>query len=141
MACGLAVGWRVHGDVLGFLAAVGLGLLFAYAMTWVGVWLGLLVPTVEVAQQVAIIMIFPVTCVSNVFVPTQTLPTAIRPVAEWNPVSTLTAAMRDLFGNPNPFGRGGFPTEHPILLTLIWFVVLVAVFGSVSVRRYRAMSR
>jgi hypothetical protein len=62
-------------------------------------------------------------------------------VAEWNPVSALTAAMRGLLGNPNPFGRGGFPTEHPVLLTLIWFAVLTAVFGSLSVRRYRAISR
>jgi ABC-type multidrug transport system permease subunit len=123
------------------LAAVGLGLLFVYTMSWLGVWLGLLAPTVEVAQQAGFTVIFPVSFLSNVFVPTQTLPGFLRPVAEWNPVSVLTAAMRDLFGNPNPFGDGGFPTEHPVLLTLVWFAVLTAGFSSLGIRRYRAMSR
>ncbi|WP_239377354.1 ABC transporter permease [Frankia sp. Cj5] len=141
MITGLIVGWRVRNGLVDFLSAVALGLLFAYAMAWVGVWLGLLVPTVEVAQQVAFTAIFPITFLSNAFVPVQTLPGVLQPVAEWNPVSTLTASMRALFGNPNPFGSGDFPTEHPILVTVIWVAVLVTLFGSLSVRRYRAMSR
>ena len=63
------------------------------------------------------------------------------PIAEWNPVSALTASVRDLWGNPNPFAAKGFPAEHPILLTLLWIVAIVAVFGPLGVRRYRAMSR
>ncbi|WP_322760002.1 ABC transporter permease [Frankia sp. Cr2] len=141
MISGLAVGWRVRDGPVRFLAAVALGLLFAYAMAWIGVWLGLLVPTVEVAQQVAFTAIFPITFLSNAFVPIQTLPGVLQPVAEWNPVSALTAAMRVLFGNPNPFGSSGFPTKHPVLATLIWVTVLVALFASLSVRRYQAMSR
>ena len=71
-------------------------------MSWLGVFLGQLTPTVEVAQQVAFTSIFPITFVSNAFVPLQSLPGWLQPFAEWNPVSTLTASMRDLFGNPNP---------------------------------------
>jgi ABC transporter DrrB family efflux protein len=141
MVSGLAVGWRVHGGLVDFLAGVGLGLLFAYTMAWFGVWLGLMVPTVEVAQQLAFIVIFPVTFVSNAFVPTRTLPDWLQPVAEWNPVSCLTASMRGLFGNPNPFGEDNFPTEHPIMLALLWIAVLVLFFSVLSVVRYRAKSR
>jgi len=141
MVSGLAVGWRVHSSIGEFLAGVGLLLLFTYVMSWVGVFMGLSVPTVEVANQVGFTVVFPLTFLSNVFVPPQTLPGWLRPVAEWNPVSALTAAIRQLWGNPNPFAATGFPAEHPILLTLIWVAILVAVFAPLGVWRYRAMSR
>ncbi|MGH2368121.1 MAG: ABC transporter permease [Chloroflexota bacterium] len=141
MLSGLAVGWRVHTGILEFLAGVALLLLFTFAMSWIGVWLGTMVPTVEVANQVGFTVLFPLTFISNVFVPPQTLPWWLRPIAEWNPTSTLTAATRQLWGNPNPFVAEGFPAEHPILLTLIWVAVLLAVFAPLAVRRYRAMSR
>lgn len=141
MLSGLAVGWRVHSGVLDFLAGVGLLLIFAFAMSWVGVWLGLSIRTVEAANQVGFTVLFPLTFLSNVFVPPQTLPSWLRPVAEWNPVSALTASTRELWGNPNPFAAEGFPVEHPILLTLIWVAVIVAVFAPLGVRRYRLMSR
>jgi len=141
MVTGLAVGWRVHSGVLEFLAGVGLLLLFAFAMAWIGVWLGLSVQTPEATQQLSFTVLFPITFLSNVFVPTQTLPSWLRPFAEWNPVSALTAATRQLWGNPNPFAASGLPAEHPIELTLIWVVVLVAVFAPLGVLRYRSMSR
>jgi ABC-type multidrug transport system permease subunit len=131
----------VHTGIGEFLAGVGLLLLFAFAMSWIGVWLGLMVPTVEVAQQVAFTVLFPLTFLSNVFVPTATLPTWLRPVAEWNPVSALTAATRQLWGNPNPFAAEGFPAENPVLLTVVWVLVLLAVFIPLGVRGYRNISR
>ena len=142
MASGFVVGWRVHTSVLEFLAGVGLLLLFAFAMSWIGVWLGLSVPTVEVAQQVSFIVIFPLSFVSNAFVPIASMPEFLQPIAEWNPISSITAACRELWGDPNPFVRAGsFPSEHPILLSLIWIAVLLAVFAPLGVRRYRSMSR
>ncbi len=141
MLSGLAVGWRVHSSVLEFLAGVGLLLLFSFAMSWVGVWLGLSVPTVEVAQQVSFTTIFPLTFLSNIFVPPQTLPSWLQAVAEWNPASVLTSAVRELWGNPNPYVGNGFPAGQPVLLTLIWVVILLAVFAPLAVRRYRSMSR
>ncbi len=141
MLSGLAVGWRVHEGVVKFFAAVGLALVFAYAMSWVGVWLGLQVPTVEVAQQVSFTTLFPLTFLSNAFVPPSTLPGWLQPFAEWNPVSAITASLRDLWGNPNPFASDSFPSQHPVLLTLVWTVVIVAVFAPLGVARYRATSR
>jgi ABC-2 type transport system permease protein len=141
MVTGFLVGWTVRTGVPEFVLGVGLLLLFAFAMSWVGVVLGLSISTVEVAQQVTFIFIFPLVFVSNVFVPTQSLPDFLRPIAEWNPVSALTAAERQLFGNPNPFGGSGFPAEQPILLSLIWSAIILAVFIPLGIRRYRSTSR
>ena len=142
MLSGLVVGWTVHTGFVALLEGVVLLLLFAFAMAWIGVWLGLSVPTVEVAQQVAFTVIFPITFVSNVFVPIATLPTWLQPFAEWNPTSTLTASLRDIWGNPNPFPAGSsLASTEPTLVTLGWVVVILAVFGPLGVRRYRNMSR
>jgi ABC-2 type transport system permease protein len=141
MLSGVVVGWRLHTGIPDLFAGIALLLLFAFAMSWIGVWLGLSVPTVEVAQQVAFTVLFPITFVSNVFVPPQSLPSWLRPVAEWNPTSTLTGALRQLWGNPNPFATDSFPAREPVLVTLAWVVVIIAVFGPLGVRRYRSMSR
>ncbi|MGZ9277404.1 MAG: ABC transporter permease, partial [Candidatus Limnocylindrales bacterium] len=141
MLSGLFVGWTVHTGIPALLAGIGLMLLFAFAMSWIGIWLGLSVPTVEVANQVVFTVLFPITFVSNVFVPPQTLPDWLQPVAEWNPTSTLTGALRELWGNPNPFASDSFPGQNPVLVTLIWVVVIIGIFGPLGVRRYRNMSR
>lgn len=141
MISGLAVGWGVNSSIPEFLAGVALLLAFTFAMSWIGVWLGLSVPSVEVAQQVSFIVIFPITFVSNAFVPIATLPSWLQPFAEWNPVSTLTAATRELFGNPNPFATDNLPSQEPILVTIGWIIVIVAIFAPLGVRKYRSASR
>ena len=141
MVSGLLVGWRVRDGIVDFLFGFALALLFAYAMSWLGVFVGQLVPTVEVAQQVAFTVVFPITFLSNAFVPLESLPSWLQPFAEWNPVSTLTHSMRDLFGNPVGKPGDGFPAEHPILLTVLWTVALLAVFAPLGVRSYRSISR
>jgi ABC-2 type transport system permease protein len=141
MLSGLFVGWRVQTGIPELLAGIGLLLLFAYAMAWLGIWMGLHVPSVEVAQQVIFTVLFPLTFISNVFVPPQTLPAWLQPIAEWNPTSTLTGSLRDLWGNPNPYASNSFPSENPVLVTLVWVVAIIAVFGPLGVRRYRSMSR
>jgi ABC-2 type transport system permease protein len=138
---GLAVGWSVHTGIGSFLAGFALLMVFTFAMSWLGIWMGLHVPTVEVAQQVIFTVLFPITFISNVFVPPQSLPDWLRPVAEWNPTSTLTASLRELWGNPNPFPAESFPGQEPVLVTLGWVVAIVAIFGPLGVRRYRSMSR
>jgi ABC transporter DrrB family efflux protein len=141
MLAGLAVGWTVHTGITGLVAGFLLLMLYTFAMAWVGVWLGLSVPNVEVGQQVIFTVIFPLTFVSNVFVPPATLPDFLQPIAEWNPVSTLTASLRDLWGNPNPYVGTGLPADQPILVTLMWVVIILAVFVPLGVRKYRSVSR
>ena len=141
MLSGLVVGWTVRTGIGPLVEGVGLLLLFAFAMSWIGVWVGLSVPSAEVAQQVGFTVLFPITFISNVFVPPQSLPSFLQPVAEWNPTSTLTAALRQLWGNPNPYSSTGFPSQHPILVTLLWVALIVAIFAPLGIRRYQSMSR
>jgi ABC transporter DrrB family efflux protein len=141
MLTGLVVGWTVHTGILEFFAGFGLLLLFVFAMSWIGIWLGTMVPTVEVAQQVSFTVILPITFLSSAFVPPETLPGVLETIAEWNPTSSLTASLRDLWGNPNPYGSNSFAAEEPILLTLIWIAVIVAVFAPLAIARFRSLSR
>jgi ABC-2 type transport system permease protein len=141
MVTALFVGWTVRTGFPELLAGIGLLLLFAFAMSWLGIWMGLNVPTVEVANQVIFTVLFPITFISNVFVPPETLPEWLQPIAEWNPTSTLTGSLRELWGNPNPYATDSFPSQNPILVTLIWVVVFIAVFAPLGIRRYRNLSR
>ena len=142
MVSGLAVGWRIRNGIGPFFAGLAIALLFAYAMSWLGVFVGQLVPTVEVAQQVAFTVVFPITFISNAFVPLQSLPGWLQPFAEWNQVSVLTASMRIFFGNTlGQPPRDTFPAEHPVLLTVLWCVLIVAIFAPLAVRKYRDSSK
>jgi len=142
MAAGVVVGWRVGTSIPEFLLGVLLLVMFGFAMSWIGIWLGLSVPTVEVAQQVIFIVIFPLTFVSNVFVPIGTLPDWLQPLAEWNPISVLTAALRELWGSAIPgIPRDTIPAQYPVALTIIWVIVLVTIFAPLGVRKYRTMNR
>ncbi|CAI4165885.1 Transport permease protein [Streptomyces albidoflavus] len=98
--CGLFIGWRIAGTLPEAVLAYLLILLFAFAMSWVGATIGLTARSVEVAQSAGLIWLFPVTFLSSAFVPTATLPTALQPVADWNPVSATATALRTLFANP-----------------------------------------
>ena len=70
------------------------------------------------------------------------MPTWLQPFAEWNPTSTLSSSLRQIWGNPNPYATGSsLASTEPILVTLIWVVVILAVFAPLGVRRYRSMSR
>ncbi len=140
MISGLAVGWRVTSSVPEFLLAVLLLGAFTFAMTWVGVFMGMKAPTVEVVQQIGFITIFPLSFVSNVFVPLESLPTWLQPVAEWNPFSAITQSVRELFGNPVA-STGSWPSENPYLLSALWIVVIVAVFAPLGVRTYNRANR
>jgi ABC transporter DrrB family efflux protein len=136
---GLIVGWRIHNGPFDAALGFGLLLLFAYAFSWVMAYVGLLVPSVEVINNASFMVIFPLTFVANTFVPSENLPTVLRVFAEWNPVSAVTQAARDLFGNipagtPEPTT---WPLQNPVLYTLFWIVVIIAVFAPLSVRRYK----
>jgi ABC-2 type transport system permease protein len=138
---GLLVGWRIHTGPLEALWGFVLLLIFAYAISWIMAWLGLLIPSPEVINNASFIVIFPLTFVANTFVPLDTLPGPLRVFAEWNPVSSVTQAARELFGNPSPNPAAAVPTawslEHAQLYTLIWAVIVVAVFAPLASWQYR----
>ncbi|MCZ7631618.1 MAG: ABC transporter permease [Microthrixaceae bacterium] len=110
MACtGLLVGWRIRGSLWDALLAFGLLLLFAYSISWVMAYIALIIPSVEVINNASFMVIFPLTFVANTFVPVEDLPEPLQTFAEWNPVSTVTQAARELFGNIPP----GTPNPRP----------------------------
>ena len=135
---GLAVGWRIHNGIPDALAAIGLSLLFAFAMTWAGACAGMLMRSPEAAQALGFIFFLPLSFVSNAFVPTQGMPSWLRDFANWNPLSALAATCRDLFGGPNPSATiQAWPMQHPELAVLLWSAALLTVFAPTAVYLYR----
>ncbi len=141
MCTGLAVGWRVNSSPPEFLAGIGLLLLFSYAFSWVMALLGMSVKSPEVINNASFLILFPLTFVSNAFVPSSTLPTPLRIFAEWNPVSSLVQAARELFGNE---GTAPVPDiwtmQHPITTVLIGISVMLLVFVPLCIRKFASIS-
>lgn len=135
----LLVGWRVHNGPLDALAAFGLLLLLGYAFTWIGALIGLSVRSPEAATSGGLVWLFPLTFVSVAFVPSENMPGWLQPVAEWNPFSATVLAVRDLFGNlpPGYEAPDAWPMQHPQLATLLWSVLIIAVFRALAVRKYK----
>jgi len=136
---GYIVGWRPTSGIgsvaLGFIFL----LFFGYALSWVGVLVGLSASDARVVQNVSFIVTFPLTFLSNAFAPTTGMPRALQYFAEWNPVSTMVAACRELFGLENHLGptAGSFPSENPLITSLIYMVIIMVIFIPLSVRKYR----
>ena len=136
---GWLVGWRPTGGAfnlaLGFLFLLG----FGYALSWIGAYVGLSAKDFRVVQNVSFLVTFPLTFLSNAFAPTTGMPRPLQYFAEWNPVSTMVAACRELFGLENQFGAtaGSFPSEHPLVTSLFYMFVIMAIFVPLSVRKYR----
>jgi ABC transporter DrrB family efflux protein len=140
-ATGLIVGWRIHTSALEAAGGFLLLVLFAYSISWLMALVGLLVRTPEVVNNASFIVIFPLTFISNAFVPLQSLPSVLRAFAEWNPVSTVVQAARELFGNT----LGAPPSDawsmrHAALYTVLWAAVFLAVFIPLAVRQYRRVA-
>jgi len=133
--CGLAVGWRIERGAARAVAALALLAAFQFAVTWIGMYLGLVLGSEQAAGQ-ASILVYPVTLVSNVYVPTSGMPAWLRAIADWNPISALAAAIRDLFGNPGAPTNGTWQLEHPVPATLAWVALLLVIFVPLCTRRF-----
>ena len=147
---GLLIGWRIREGLLEVIIGFALLLLFAYAISWIMAWVGLKVRTPEVVGNASFIVIFPLTFIANTFVPAENLPSVLRTFAGWNPVSTLTHAARENFGNLDALSGQGMTAQaardaaeytwalqHAELYTLGWVVLILAIFGPLSIRTYQ----
>jgi ABC-type multidrug transport system permease subunit len=135
---GLIVGWRIHTSVLdaatGFLLLLG----FAYAVSWVMAYVGLKVASVEVVQNASFMFIFPMTFISNAFVPGESLPGPLKAFSDWNPVSSVVQGVREAFGNTGDFPpANAWSLAHPVVYSLIWIGIILAIFIPLSVRQYQ----
>jgi ABC transporter DrrB family efflux protein len=129
---GLVVGWRPANGGLALLGGFAVALLFGYSLTWFGACLGLGTKGPESAQSIGLIVLFPLAFVSNAFVPTNGLPSWLGTIAAWNPVSAVAAAVRELWGNPNPSATiDAWPMQHPVAAAIIWSLVILGI-GSVT---------
>jgi ABC-2 type transport system permease protein len=139
---GYLVGWRPSSGALNVAVGFLFLLFFGYALSWVGIYVGLSASDARVVQNVSFLVTFPLTFLSNAFAPTTGMPRALQYFAEWNPVSTMVAACRELFGLENQFGAtaGSFPSENPLLTSFIYMLIIMAIFIPISVRKYKRAS-
>jgi oleandomycin transport system permease protein len=126
---GMALGFRVQTGVMGVIGAFALMLVFALAMCWVAVLLGVLAKSPQSMQALAFIFLFPLTFGSNILAPAQTMPSWLQAWVNINPVSKLTEAVRGLLVSG--------PVAGPVVATLLWAALIVAIFLPISTMVYR----
>jgi ABC transporter DrrB family efflux protein len=135
---GLAIGWRPTTGPASILAGFAIALFFSYALCWACACLGIVSKGPESAQGIGLIILFPLAIVSNAMVPTRGMPDWLRTIADWNPVSAVTSAVRTLFGNPNPSHTlPAWPMQHPVPAALIWSGAILLVFAPLAAHLFR----
>ncbi|WP_426244399.1 ABC transporter permease [Nocardioides sp. LHG3406-4] len=135
---GLVVGWRIRGSVLDAVLAYVLLLLWGFAMIWLGILVGSAMRSVEAVNGLMFATMFPITFLANTFAPTENMPAVLRTIAEWNPISSLVQAVRELWGNTGPApDSAALPLQHPVLTTLIWTIGLTAVLAPLALRAFQ----
>ena len=139
---GLIVGWRIRGGIvdalLGYLVLVG----FGFVMIWIGIVVGSRLKTIEAVNGVMFTTIFPITFLANTFAPPESMPDWLRVFAEWNPLSSVVQAMRQLWGNAPAVGpEAALPLQYPLLSSLLWIVGLTVVIAPVAIKAFDARTR
>ncbi|GAA2097731.1 MULTISPECIES: ABC transporter permease [Brevibacterium] len=132
LVVGFIMGFRPEGGLTGVLAAFVLLLVFSFCLSWVWTAVALLMRTEQAAMGVSMFILMPLTFVSNIFAPTETMPGPIRAFAEFNPVSTVVGCIRELMAGTFDLGS--------ITMVLVYCAVLVVVFGPISMVIYNRKS-
>jgi ABC-2 type transport system permease protein len=138
VASGLLVGGRVHSGLMPLLGGLALLVVFLYAMIWVGILLGLTLRNPEAIDGIGAVATLGLSFLSNAFMSTDRLPAWLRPVAEWNPVSSVTTAVRRMWGTP--VDETGFPAQNPGVVVAITLFLTLVLAGSLSFRKYRTIA-
>jgi ABC transporter DrrB family efflux protein len=126
---GVIIGFSFHTSFLHAAAGIALLLLFGYGFSWFLAFLGLLVRSQESVNSVGFIAVFPLTFISSAFVPVASMPAGLRDFAEVNPFTIIVDAMRHLWL--------GAPAHNSVWGSVVWSLVIVAVFAPLAVARYR----
>lgn len=134
---GYALGWRIEREPGPALAAFGLLLLLRFALLWVGIYGGLRASGPQAVAAVQV-LVWPVGFLSTVFLDPGTMPGWLGAIAHWNPLSATADAVRHLFGSPEPPGTS-WPTEHSLILAIVWPLLITAVFAPLAVRAFRQL--
>jgi ABC-2 type transport system permease protein len=126
---GILAGFRFSTSVPEVVAGIALLFLFGYAFSWVFAFIGLTASSPEAANAYSFTILFPVTFVSSAFVPVESMPSWLQPIAEHNPFTIMVNAARALFV--------GTPAGNDVWLSIAWALAITLVFGLLSVWRYR----
>ncbi len=126
---GVLVGYRPGGGVLGVLGAIALSIFTGWSLAWIFTWFGTIAKNARSVQGLSMLVLFPLTFLSNAFVPVKTLPGWLQAFVKVNPVSHLVSATRDLANNAMITSEVGW--------TVLCCLVVIAVFAPLSVRSYR----
>ncbi|HEY7483791.1 MAG TPA: ABC transporter permease [Streptosporangiaceae bacterium] len=141
---GLVVGWRIHTSVPEAILGILVMLLFAYAFSWATTVAALAIRTPAAFNNISTVAIFPLTFLANTFINSTKLAGPLQVIANWNPVSAVTQAARELFGNTSSAmpAPNAWPLQHPVTASLLWSAVMLVVFIPLATRRYqKAVSR
>jgi ABC transporter DrrB family efflux protein len=131
VAVGLLVGLRPRGTPAGWLGALGVLLLFGFAVSWIGVAIATLTRSAEAVQNASMTVVMPLTFLSSAFVPTATMPPLLRSFAHNQPITKVIDAVRGfLLGRPNATAT---------LLAVGWCAAIVLVFAPLAIARYRRL--
>jgi ABC-2 type transport system permease protein len=126
---GMIIGYRPGGGVFGVLGAIALSIFIGWSMAWIFTWIGTIARNARSVQGISMLILFPLTFLSNAFVPVRTLPSGLAEFVKINPVSHLVSATRDLANNGTITGEVGW--------TLLAGLAVIAIFAPLSVRNYR----
>ncbi|GAA4433117.1 ABC transporter permease [Actinokineospora soli] len=135
-AVGLLIGWNIGGGVGAALAGFGILLLFGFTMAWVGALLGMKVRSPEAAASMPSVLLMPLMFLSSAYIPLGGLPGWLRAIAEWNPISAVAGALRELWGNPVAAGDS-FAARNPVPMALAWLALILLLVVPAAVRNYR----
>lgn len=133
---GLLIGWRIRTSLLDGVIGFALVLLFGCGMIWFGILVGSWLRSVEAVNGFLFSTLFPLSFLSNAFVPTEPMPDVLEVIAEWNPMSALVQALRISWGNGPEMPDAALPLQYPVLATIIWSVALTATFAPFALRAY-----
>jgi ABC transporter DrrB family efflux protein len=126
---GLIIGFSFNANVFEILAGLALLLLWGYAFSWVFALIGMSVSSPEAANGAGFVLVFPITFISSAFVPVESMPDGLQQFAQANPVSQVVDAMRALWL--------GAPAGNHIWLSIVWCLVIIAIFAPLAVSKYR----
>jgi ABC-2 type transport system permease protein len=136
---GVAFGFRPQAGVPSLLAAFALAVGFGFAFSWIAAWIGTLIGSAEAVPSATLMWMFPLTFLSSAFVPVDSFGSGLEAFAKLNPITNFIDAVRVLTLDIQA-GTPTVPTEHPVLLSVGWLVVIVAVFAPLAARSYRRKS-
>ncbi|MDX6742378.1 ABC transporter permease [Actinocorallia sp. A-T 12471] len=128
LVTGLVIGYRPEGGVLGCVGGIALTVVAGWSLAWIFTWLGTMARSAQSVQGISMMIMFPLTFLSNAFVPAETLPGWLQGFVKINPVSHVVSAVRDLFNDGAVTAEVGW--------AVVGCVAVVAIFAPLAVRSY-----